>query len=85
MLSREKNQLFFDKIPMKELAERYGTPSFIYSEEKIIKNLDYAVLSLWCLFKKSTAKHTKINLISGYLYSPSCPDVRIGVDRTGST
>ncbi|MEC8299847.1 MAG: diaminopimelate decarboxylase [Pseudomonadota bacterium] len=38
MLSRKKNQLFFDKISMKELAENYGTPSFIYSEEKIKKN-----------------------------------------------
>ena len=38
MLSRKENQLFFDKVSMKELAERYGTPSFIYSEEKIIEN-----------------------------------------------
>ena len=38
MLSREENQLFFDKISMKELAEKYGTPSFVYSEERIIEN-----------------------------------------------
>ena len=38
MLSREENQLFFDKISMKELAEKYGTPSFVYSEERIVEN-----------------------------------------------
>ena len=38
MLSRKKNALFLDNFSLKELAERYGTPSFIYSEEKIIKN-----------------------------------------------
>ena len=38
MLRREENQLFFDKISMKELAETYGTPSFVYSEERIIEN-----------------------------------------------
>lgn len=38
MLSREENQLFFDKISMRELAEKYGTPSFIYSEERIVEN-----------------------------------------------
>ena len=38
MLNREENQLFFDKISMKELAEKYGTPSFVYSEEKIVEN-----------------------------------------------
>ena len=38
MLSRKENQLFFDKISMKELAEKYGTPSFVYSEEKIVEN-----------------------------------------------
>ena len=38
MLSRKENQLFFDKISMKELAEKYGTPSFVYSEERIVEN-----------------------------------------------
>ena len=38
MLSREENQLFFDKISMKELAEKYGTPLFVYSEERIVEN-----------------------------------------------
>ncbi|OUW38838.1 MAG: diaminopimelate decarboxylase [Gammaproteobacteria bacterium TMED180] len=38
MLSREENQLFFDKISIKELAEKYGTPSFVYSEERIVEN-----------------------------------------------
>ena len=38
MLSREDNQLFFDKISMKELAKKYGTPSFVYSEERIVEN-----------------------------------------------
>ena len=38
MLSREENQLLFDKISMKELAEKYGTPSFVYSEERIVEN-----------------------------------------------
>ena len=38
MLSREENQLFFDEISMKELAEKYGTPSFVYSEERIVEN-----------------------------------------------
>ena len=38
MLSREENRLFFDKISMRELAEKYGTPSFIYSEERIVEN-----------------------------------------------
>ena len=38
MLSRKKNALFLENFSLKELAERYGTPSFIYSEEKIIKN-----------------------------------------------
>ena len=38
MLNREENQLFFDKISMKELAEKYGTPSFVYSEERIVEN-----------------------------------------------
>ena len=38
MLSRKENQLFFDQISMKELAEKYGTPSFVYSEERIVEN-----------------------------------------------
>ena len=38
MLSRQDNQLFFDNIAVRELAKEYGTPAFVYSEEKIIKN-----------------------------------------------
>ena len=38
MLSRVENQLFFDKISIKEMAEKYGTPSFVYSEKRIVEN-----------------------------------------------
>ncbi len=38
MLSRVEKDLFFDKISMRELAEKYGTPLFVYSEERIVRN-----------------------------------------------
>ena len=38
MFSRKAKRLYLENVSLEKLAEIYGTPSFIYSESKIIEN-----------------------------------------------
>ena len=42
MFKIENNELFIDKCSTIELAKKYNTPLYVYSENKIIENLNLA-------------------------------------------